>query len=329
MTKVVVLDGYTANPGDLSWEPFREFGELTVYDRTPNSLILERIGDAEYILTNKTPFMRETLAKLPNLKYIGAISTGYNVIDTLAARDLGITVTNIPEYATFATAQMTIALLLELTNRVGRHDRIVHEGAWTVSKDFCFTDGGLTELLGKTLGLVGYGKIARRTALIAQALGMTVRKTGRSVVQGLTDGSLSETVPDEDGMYPASMETLLKTSDVISFHCPLTDETRGMANREMIRSMKDGVFLVNTSRGPVLNEKDVADALASGKVAGLAVDVLSDEPPKADNPLLTAPNCIITPHIAWAPVETRQRLLDAAYANFKAFLSGNPVNVVS
>lgn len=329
MTKVVVLDGYTANPGDLSWEPFRKFGELTVYDRTPNDLILERIGDAEYILTNKTPFMRETLAKLPHLKYIGAISTGYNVIDTAAARDFGITVTNIPEYATFATAQMTIALLLELTNRVGRHDRIVHEGAWTTSKDFCFTDGGLTELLGKTLGLVGYGKIARRTALIATALGMTVRKTGRTITGGLMDGSLSEAIPDEDGVYPSSMETLLMTSDVISFHCPLTAETRGMVNSGMIGNMKDGVFLVNTSRGPVLNEKDVAEALATGKIAGLAVDVLSDEPPKADNPLLTAPNCIITPHIAWAPKETRQRLLDAAYTNFKAYLNGNPVNVVS
>jgi len=329
MNKIVVLDGYTANPGDLSWKPFEEFGEMQVYDRTPESEILSRIGDAEIVFTNKTPFTRRILASLPNLKYLGAMSTGYNVIDVEAARDMGVTVTYVPEYATYATAQMTIALLLELSDQAGRHNRLVHEGGWEKSVDFCFTSGPLTELCQKTLGLVGYGKIARRVAVIAQALGMNVLATSRSIEKRLTLGELSSDAADADGVYYASFGTLLRSSDVISFHCPLTSETRGLANRQTISRMKDRVLLINTSRGPVFEENDVAEALKSGKVAGAAVDVLSAEPPSADNPLLLAPNCIITPHIAWAPKETRQRLLDTVYDNLQSFISGNPKNVVS
>jgi len=328
MNKIVVLDGYTANPGDLSWKPFEKFCEVTVYDRTPESEILSRIGDAEIVLTNKTPFTRRILENLPNLKYLGAMSTGYNVIDAEAARELGVTVTFVPEYATYATAQMTIALLLELSNQAGRHNRLVHEGGWAKSVDFCFTSGPLTELCQKTLGLVGYGKIARRVAVIAQALGMKVLATSRSIESRLLAGELSPDTSDDAGVYHASFDTLLQRSDVISFHCPLTPETRGLVNRQTISRMKDRVFLINTSRGPVFQENDVAEALNSGKVAGVAVDVLSAEPPSADNPLLLAPNCIVTPHISWAPKETRQRLLDTVFYNLENFLSGTPKNVV-
>ena len=329
MRKGVVLDGYTANPGDLSWKPFEEFCEITVYDRTPDAEIVSRIGDAEIVFTNKTPLTRMTLASLPNLKYLGAMSTGYNVIDVEAAKEMGVTVTFVPEYATYATAQMTIAHLLELSNQVGRHNRIVHEGGWERSVDFCFTSGPLTELLQKTLGLVGYGKIAGRVAAIAQALGMEVLATSRSIENRLASGELPSGHKDDIGVKYVSFDELLRRSDVISFHCPLTPETQGLANRETISRMKNGAFLINTSRGPVLNENDVAEALRTGKLAGVAVDVLSTEPPSADNPLLTAPGCIITPHIAWAPKETRQRLLDTVYENLQAFLTGNPKNVVS
>ena len=328
MRKGVVLDGYTANPGDLSWKPFEEFCEITVYDRTPDDEILSRIGDAEIVFTNKTPFTRLTFASLPNLKYLGAMSTGYNVIDVEAAKEMGVTVTFVPEYATYATAQMTIAHLLELSNQVGRHNRLVHEGGWAHSVDFCFTSGPLTELLQKTLGLVGYGKIARRVAVIAQALGMEVLAASRSIENRLLSGELPSGYKDEIGVKYVSFDDLLNASDVISFHCPLTPETRGLANSETISRMKDGAFLINTARGPVLNEEDVALALQTGKLAGVAVDVLSTEPPSADNPLLTAPGCIITPHIAWAPKETRQRLLNTVYDNLRAFLAGSPQNVV-
>jgi len=328
MNKIVVMDGYTTNPGDLSWNPFEAYGELEVYDRTLPSDVLARIGDASIVLTNKTQFPRSTLERMPNLKYLGAMSTGYNVIDVEAARDLGITVTNIPEYATFATAQMTIALLLELTNRVGRHDRLVHEGGWARSVDFCFTDGPLTELWQKTMGLVGYGKIGKRVAAIAQALGMKVLVTSRSIEKRMQAGEISSEEAAVDGTYYADFDTLLKNSDIISFHCPLTPETTGLVNQNTISKMKDGVLLINTSRGPVFEEHDVAQALGTGKIAGAAVDVLSAEPADEKNPLLTAPNCIITPHIAWAPKETRQRLMDTAYENLSSYLSGNPQNVV-
>jgi len=328
MKRVVILDGYTTNPGDLSWNLFEELGELHVYDRTPASEILERVGDAEIVFTNKTPFTRETFASLPSLRYLGAMSTGYNVIDVEAARDFGVTVTFVPEYATYATAQMTIALLLELSNQVGRHNRLVHEGGWAKSVDFCFTDGPLTELWQKTLGLVGYGKIAGRVAKIAQALGMNVLATSRTIDARLAAGDLVPGSVNEDGVQYASFESILRDSDIISFHSPLTPETRGLINAQTISRMKDGVILINTARGPIFDEPAVAEALRNGKIAGVGVDVLSTEPPAPGNPMLTAPNCIITPHIAWAPKETRQRLLDTVYANVQSFLSGNPQNVV-
>jgi len=328
MSKIVILDGYTTNPGDLSWEPFREFGELTVFDRTPASEILTRAGGADIILTNKTPLTRETMSSLPGLKYIGAMSTGWNVIDAEAAKEMGITVTNIPEYATFATAQLTAALLLELANRVGNHDRLVHAGAWADSADFSFTDGTLIELSSKTLGLVGYGKIARRVAVIAQALGMHVMATSRTIEKHLASGEMQPRTAGADGVTYVTLDALLRKSDFISFHCPLTKETQGLVSRNTISRMKDGVFLINTSRGPVFDENDVAEALRTGKIAGAAVDVLSSEPPLPGNPLLTAPNCIITPHIAWTPKETRQRLMDTLCENIRNYLSGKPCSTV-
>jgi glycerate dehydrogenase len=326
------------NPGDLSWEPFKKLGDFTVYDRTSPEQVFERIGDADIVLTNKTLFPAEVLEKLPALRYIGATSTGYNVIDIDAARRQGIMVTNVPEYATYATAQMTIALLLELTNRVGSHDQAVHEGAWQNSSDFCFTNGPMTELWGKTLGLIGYGRIAQRTGRIATALGMRVLANSRSIEDSLkktlAENSAGDgkgnllSVGDEDVIL-SSFDDLLKQSDVISCHCPLTPATNGLICADTIARMKDGVLLINTSRGPVLNEADVAAALRSGKIAGVAVDVLSTEPPSGANPLLSAPNCIITPHIAWAPRETRSRLLQTVYENIVAYLAGDPQNVVS
>lgn len=329
MTKIVVLDGYTTNPGDLSWQPFQALGEFTSYDRTPADLILDRIGDADIVLTNKTPLSAETIDKLPGLTYIGAMSTGHNVINSAYARSKGIVVTYVPEYATYATAQMTIALLLELTNRVGSHSLLVHDGAWQKSVHFCFTDGPMKELFGKTLGLIGYGRIARRTAVIASALGMQVVATSRSIEAKLRNESTTGTrdMSNNDIQF-VSMDTLLSVSDVISCHCPLTPETERMICKDTIERMKDGVLLINTSRGPVLHEKDVADALNAGKIAGAAVDVLSVEPPSEDNPLLYARNCIITPHIAWAPLETRARLLQTVYDNLISFLSGTPQNLI-
>lgn len=328
MTKIVVTDGYTMNPGDLSWEPFMKLGDFHVYDRTSPEQVFERIGDADIVLTNKTLLPAEVLVKLPNLRYIGATSTGYNVIDIEAAISQGILVTNVPEYATFATAQMTIALLLELTNRAGSHNQMVHEGTWQTSADFCFTNAPLTELWGKTLGLIGYGRIAQRTAQIARALGMKVLANSRSIEANLKN-SLTENQTGEECILFTTFDNLLAQSDVISCHCPLTPATNGLLCSDTISRMKDGVLLINTSRGPVLKEEDVAAALQSGKIAGAAVDVLCTEPPSGSNPLLHAPNCIITPHIAWAPRETRDRLLHTVYENIVAYLDGKPQNVVS
>lgn len=334
MKRLVILDGYTTNPGDLSFKPFEEFGEVVAYDRTAQNETIERAKGCEIVLTNKTVFSRDVFAALPDLRYLGAMSTGYNVIDTKAAREFGVTVTNVPEYATFATAQMTIALLLELTNRVGSHSAHVREGAWAKSVDFCFTDGPMTELWGKTLGLYGYGRIARRAGLIASALGMRVIATSRTIEARLKNPAFSDTpsggfLPEDDGLIAVTAEELLRQSDVISCHCPLTPETRDFIREENIAKMKDGVLLINTSRGPVFHEADVAAGLHAGKIGGVAVDVLSKEPMDPINPLLTAPNCIITPHIAWAPRETRQRLLDTVYQNIAAYKAGHPVNVVS
>ncbi|MBO4927921.1 MAG: D-2-hydroxyacid dehydrogenase [Clostridiales bacterium] len=320
--RIVVLDGYTLNPGDISWTPFEKLGELTVYEYTKPEEIFERLEGVSICLTNKTCFPREVLEKLPDIRYIGCLSTGFNVVDVDYCRAHGIVVTNIPEYATFATAQMTIALLLEIASKVGHHSDLVHQGVWTKGRDFCFWDGSLMELSGKTLGLFGFGKIASRVSKIASAMGMNVLACRRSEV---TD-EMRAADPQVTFVDP---DTLWKESDVISFHCPLTADTTGLVNVQVIAKMKDGVILLNTSRGPVLNEADVASALSSGKIAALGADVVSSEPIRQENPLLTAPNTYLTPHIAWAPRETRVRLMDVASGNLRAFLSGSPVNVVS
>ena len=320
--KIVVLDGYTENPGDISWAPFEKLGELTVYEYTKPEEVFDRLEGVSICLTNKTCFPREVLEKLPDLKYIGCLSTGFNVVDIEYCHDHGITVTNIPEYATYATAQMTIALLLEIANKAGHHSDLVHEGVWTRGRDFCFWDGPLTELYGKTLGLFGFGKIASRVSRIASALGMKVLACRRSeITEEMRKADPQVTFTDE--------ETLWKESDVISFHCPLTPATTGLVNEKAISKMKDGVILINTSRGPVLDEAAVAKALKSGKVAALGADVVSVEPIREDNPLLTSPNTYLTPHIAWAPKETRLRLMDVAAGNLSSYLKGSPVNVVS
>ncbi|MBQ5968326.1 MAG: D-2-hydroxyacid dehydrogenase [Clostridiales bacterium] len=320
--RIVILDGYTENPGDISWAPFEKLGELVVYDYTAPCEIFERLSGVSVCLTNKTCFPKEVLEKLPDLKYIGCLSTGFNVVDVEYCRSRGITVTNIPEYATFATAQMTIALLLEIANKVGHHSDLVHEGVWTKGRDFCFWDGDLTELYGKTLGLFGFGKIASRVSRIASALGMNVLACRRS--------EITEEMKKADPQVTfVNEETLWKESDVISFHCPLTPATTGLVNAEVIAKMKDGVILLNTSRGPVLDEAAVASALRSGKIAALGADVVSVEPIRENNPLLSAPNTYLTPHIAWAPKETRLRLMDVAADNLSAYLKGSPVNVVS
>ncbi len=311
--KIVILDGYTLNPGDLSWDGFSALGEVTVYDRTPQEEILSRIGGAEIVYTNKTPLTRETLFKAPNLKYVGVLATGYNVVDVAAAKELGIPVTNIPTYGTSAVAQFVFALLLEVCHRVGHHNDAVQQGRWTAGRDFCFWDYPLIELSGKTMGIIGYGRIGRATADIARAFGMRVLAYD----------------PGQSGEDLVPLSALLEKSDVISLHCPLLPGTEGIINQETIARMKDGVILINTSRGPLVREKDLREALLSGKVYAAAVDVVSTEPIGADNPLLGLANCLITPHIAWAPKESRVRLMDIAVDNLRRFLEGNPVNVVN
>jgi glycerate dehydrogenase len=277
------------------------------------------------VLSSKILFSKDRLSRLPNLRYLGALATGYNVFDVTAAAELGITVTNIPEYATSATAQMTIALLLELADHVGHHDRLVHEGRWAETPHFCFWDKPLTELDGKTIGIVGFGRIGRRVAIIAEALGMKVLASGRNGNMPVV-GDMEEY--GAGNLKMVSLSEILEKADFISFHCPLNEDTRELVNRKTIAQMKDGVYLVNASRGGIFEESAVAEALTTGKIAGAAIDVLSVEPPVATNPLLSAPNCIITPHIAWAPKETRQRLIDTAVSNVRAYLAGNPVHVV-
>ena len=317
--KIVVLDGYTLNPGDLTWAELKALGELLVYDRTPNDKILERIGDAAIVFTNKTPLTRETLEKVPTVKYIGVLATGYNVVDTDSAKQLGITVTNIPTYGTTAVAQYVFALLLEICHHVGAHDEEVKEGAWTKCPDFCFWNYPLIELAEKTMGIIGFGRIGQTTAKIAQSFGMKVLAYDEYQNKELENSMMKYT----------SLEDLLKKSDVISLHCPLLESTKGMINKNTILKMKDGVIIINTSRGPLIVDEDLTEALDSGKIFGAAVDVVSIEPIKADNPLLTAKNCIITPHIAWAPRESRARLMDFAVKNLESFLNGEPINVVN
>ena len=318
---LVILDSYTENPGDLSWDVLKQFGDLTVYDRTDVSdeaEIIRRIGDSEIVITNKTPITRAVLDACPAVRYITVLATGYNIVDTGAAKEKGIPVSNVPAYGTAAVGQFAIALLLEVCHHIGHHNESVHRGDWERCKDFCYWDYPLIELAGKTMGIIGFGRIGQTTGRIAKALGMRVLACGsRPTDQGRV---IAEYV-DQD--------YLLANADVISLHCPLFPETKGLISRDTIRKMKDGVILINNSRGPLIVEQDLADALNSGKVAAAAVDVVSTEPIRGDNPLLAAKNCIITPHISWASKESRQRILDCTEANIRAFLAGAPQNVVN
>lgn len=317
--QIVVLDGYTENPGDLSWSGLETLGRLTVYDRTPAEKVAERIGDAEAVYTNKTPITKETLDACPNVKFIGVLATGYNIVDVETAKAKKIPVCNIPTYGTDAVAQFAIALLLELCHHIGEHSDCVKKGDWTNNADWCFWNYPLVELAGKTIGIIGLGRIGRKTGEIAQSLGMKVVAF---------DTHRDPSAESETCRY-AELDELLSASDVIALHCPLFASTQGIINKNTIAKMKDGVMIINNSRGPLVVEEDLRDALNSGKVAGAAVDVVSTEPIKMDNPLLQAKNMIITPHISWAPKESRQRLMNIAVENLKKFLEGSPVNVVN
>lgn len=317
--KFVILDSFALNPGDLSWDWLKLFGECEIYDRTPKDKILERCMGADVVLTNKTPLTRETLTKLDALKYIALLSTGYNVVDCECAKEMGVPVSNIPAYSTNAVAQLTFSLIFEITNAVGIHSESVKNGEWSNCPDFCYWKTPLTELCGKTLGIVGFGQIGQAVADIAEAFKMNVI----AVSGHETDQSHRKNFSWVD------MDTLAKNSDIISFHCPLTEKTTGLVNEEFIAKCKDGAIIINTSRGPVVDDKALADALNSGKLRGAGLDVLTVEPPKKDNPLLSAKNCFITPHIAWAGFETRERLMKILEENVKAYLKGNPQNVVN
>jgi glycerate dehydrogenase len=317
--KIVVLDGYTLNPGDLSWDRLKKLGDVTIYDRTPNDKIIERIGDAEILITNKTPLTRDTLEKVSFVKYIGVLATGYNVVDVEATKEFGKVVTNIPTYGTAAVAQFVFALLLELCHHVGAHNEEVKKGTWTNSVDFCFWNYPLVELSGKTMGIIGMGRIGQDTAKIANAFGMKV----------LAYDAYPNLELESDTLRFVELDELFRNSEVISLHCPLFESTKGIINKENIDKMKEGTFIINTSRGPLIVEEDLAEALNSGKIAGAAVDVLSTEPASMRNPLINAKNCIITPHIAWAPKESRQRLMDIAVDNIEKYLVGESLNVVN
>ena len=316
--KIVVLDGYTLNPGDLNWDALAVLGETAVYDRTPADEILTRIGNAEAVYTNKTPLTRETILACPNLKFIGVLATGYNVVDVAAAKERGIPVCNVPTYGTAAVGQFAIAMLLEICHHVAHHSEAVHEGRWSNNLDWCFWDYPLIELEGKTMGVIGFGRIGQRTGEIAKALGMRV----------LAYDSYPNDAGRAIGTY-VDLDTLLKESDVISLHCPLFAETKGMINAGSIAKMKTGVILLNNSRGPLVVEQDLADALNSGKVYAAGLDVVSEEPISPENPLLSAKNCFITPHISWAPKESRARLMNIAVENLSNWMNGKPTNVVN
>lgn len=317
--KIVVLDGYTLNPGDLTWDKLKCLGEVVLYDRTPEDKIIERSKGAEVLITNKTLLKEEIMKHLPELKYIGVLATGYNVVDTVAANKRNIIVTNVPAYSTMSVAQLVFALLLELCHHVQRHSDSVMAGKWAQSIDFCYSDFPLIELSGKTFGIIGFGNIGKKVADIASVFGMNIIVASRH----------PEDQPERKSFRWAEISEVLAQADVVSIHCPLTPETNGLINSESLKRMKSSAFLINTSRGPVVVEHDLADALNKGIIAGAGIDVLSIEPPAGDNPLLKAKNCIITPHIAWATREARARLMDIALSNVAAFLSGKPVNVVN
>ena len=315
---IVELDGYAANPGDLSWEPLRELGEFTVYDRTPASLVVERAKDADIILINKVIIDEEVLSQLPRLKYIGVLATGYNVVDVEAAKRRGIVVTNIPAYSTESVAQMTFAHILNITNRIGHYARQSREGRWSSNPDFCYWDTKLCELSGKTIGIVGLGNIGMRVATIARFFGMDVFAYTSKNSADLPEGIQKTTL---DGLYAVS--------DIVTLHCPLTADTRHLINAESLAKMKEGSILINTGRGPLVDEEAVAEALASGHLGGYGADVMIDEPPSPNNPLLAQRNAFITPHIAWATREARQRLMDICVSNVKAFIEGKRLNIVN
>jgi glycerate dehydrogenase len=319
--KIVVLDGYTLNPGDLDWDGLKKLGDVTVHDRVDHlpEAVIEAIGDAEIVYTNKTPLPREVLSKVSSVKYIGVLATGFNVVDVDCAKEFGVVVTNVPTYGTDAVAQFTLALLLEMCHRIGDHDVAVKNGEWASCPDFCFWKYPLIELSGKTIGFIGFGRIGQATAKIAQAFGLNVLAFNRSQNPDMVS----------DTCQYASLEDVLAKSDIISLHCPLTDETQGIINQSNIAKMRDGVMIINTARGPLIVEQDLKDALETGKVAAAAIDVASKEPILADNPLLTAKNCIMTPHIAWASKEARERLMNTTVENLEAYLNGNPTNVVN
>lgn len=316
--KIVVLDGYAANPGDLSWEEMMKLGELTVYDRTSPSELMTRAKDAPILLTNKVVLDAETISSLPNLKYIGVLATGYNVVDVNAAAKRGIVVTNIPAYSTESVAQMVFAHILNITQRTGHYAEENRAGRWSANPDFCYWDTPLTELAGKTIGIVGLGNTGSATARIALAFGLKVK--------AFTSKHQSELPP---GIEKSTLDNLFSTSDIVSLHCPLTESTKEMVNNDRLKLMKPSAILINTGRGPLVNEQDLADALNDGTLYAAGVDVLSTEPPHKDNPLLTAKNCFITPHIAWATKEARIRLMNIATENVAAFIAGNPINLVS
>lgn len=316
--KIVVLDGQGVNPGDISWNRIEELGELTVYPRTAPEEVLQHVGDAEITLTNKTVFDANIIAQLKNTKYIGVLATGYNVVDTKAARERGIVVTNIPAYSTDSVAQMVFAHLLNVSNHVEHYAEETRNGVWSRCPDFCYWNKPLFELAGKTLGIVGLGNIGMKVAQIAQAFGMNVL-------------AYTSKTPDQlpEGIRKTTLDGLFGASDVVSLHCPLTDTTRELMNNTSIEKMRDGAILINTGRGPLVNEADVADALDSGKLGAYCADVLSCEPPSPSNPLVGAPHAFITPHVAWATLEARLRLMDIAVNNIKSFLEGSPINVVN
>ena len=319
--KIVVLDGYTENPGDLSWDELAKLGDLTVYDRTPvndEAEIIRRIGDAEMVYTNKTPISRRVIDACPNMKFISMLATGYNVVDYAYAKEKGIPVTNVPTYGTASVSQFSIALLLEVCHHIGHHDASVHAGNWAKCIDWCYWDYPLIELDGKTIGIIRFGRIGQSEGRIAKAMGMKVLAY--------------DLYPNDSGRAIAdyvSLDELYAKADVISLHCNLTPENTCMINKDSIAKMKDGVILINNARGQLINEQDVAEALNSGKMGAAGLDVVYTEPIREDNPLLKAKNCIITPHISWAPKESRQRIMDCAVENAKAYIAGSPINVVN
>ncbi len=317
--KIVVFDGYTLNPGDIGWDILMQLGDVTIYDRTPVEQVVERAKDADAVLTNKVKLNRDHLEKLPKLRYIGILATGYNIIDTEAAKQKGIVVSNAPGYSTASVAQLVFAFLLEMTLHVQKHSDSAKSGDWAKSADFSYWNSPLIELAGKTIAIIGFGKIGQRVADIAAAFGMKV------IAQSRTQTDQSHRTNFEW----VDLDTLLKYADVVTIHCPLTPQTENLINKETLKLMKSTAFLVNTSRGPIVNDQDLADALNNDIIAGAGIDVLSVEPPPANNPLLSAKNCLVTPHIAWATKEARLRLMEIVVDNLKAFIAGKPVNVVN